>query len=133
MTDAARGALALALAGMGAAAAHVLVETPGEARDWRQTLPLAALVGAVLGRFGLAPRLRAGRGRAARAAGAALAAGGLAAFAAVFAGGHVAIETARGAEAGWAESLARAVAAVAGPGGLAALAFAALAGWLAGR
>ncbi len=114
-----RAALLFALAGAGTAALHVTLETPGALRDWRQTLPLAAMLGGALG--WLAAPVGAMRG-------ALTAAGGIAAFAALFALGHAAIS-------GGATSAAfiAAAAALIGPGGAAALALGALAGWAAAR
>ena len=97
----------------------MLVETPGELRDWRQTLPLAALVGAALGWIGRPASAKAG---------AALAAAALAAFAVLFALGHVAISG--GDILG---AVADAALALFGAGGASALALGALAGWAAGR
>jgi hypothetical protein len=116
-----RGAALFALAGAGAAAVHVLTETPGALRDWRQTLPLAALLGALLGWFGFA----APQGRLAGAKrGAALVIGGLAAFTLVFATGHALISGSHG----FGPSLGRTAAAVISPTGVAALALGMLAG-----
>ena len=115
----ARAAALFALAGMGAAALHVTLETPGALRDWRQTLPLAAALGAGLG-WVAAPE--------SAVRGALTAAGGLIAFAALFVLGHAAI-SGGGATA----AFLAATAALSGPVGAAALALGALAGWMAGR
>ncbi|MGF1658600.1 MAG: hypothetical protein ACFCUS_04175 [Rubrimonas sp.] len=115
----ARAAALFGAAGLLAACAHVAVETPGALRDWRQTVPLAGLTGAALGWIGRPASAKAG---------AALAAAALAAFAALFALGHVAISG--GDLIGSAADAARALF---GAGGAAALALGALAGWAAGR
>jgi hypothetical protein len=115
-----RAALAFGAAGLLAGAFHVLAETEGALRDWRQTVPLAAAVGAALG-AGFPPR---GHGAV---HGALLAAAGLAGFAGLFAIGHALISG-----GGWG-ALWRALAVAAGPTGLAAVALGALAGWLARR
>jgi len=114
-----RAAQSFALAGAGAAALHVALETPGDLRDWRQTLPLAAGLGAGAG-WVAAPK--------GALSGALTAAGGLIAFAALFALGHAAI-SGGGATA----AFFTAAAALSGPVGAAALALGALAGWMAGR
>lgn len=115
----ARAAALFALAGVGAAALHVTLETPGALRDWRQTLPLALALGGALGWIA---RPRGARG------GMLAAAGGLAGFAVVFALGHAAIS---GGDA--VAALRGTAGALAGPVGAAALALGALAGWIAGR
>jgi hypothetical protein len=114
-------ALLFALAGAVAAAAHVLAETPAELRDWRQTLPLAAAVGAA---FGGAFRPRGAGG------GGVLAAAGLFCFALVWAAGHALIE---GSLSAFGAGLAGALRDLAGAGGAAALAAGTAAGWAAGR
>ena len=116
-----RAALAFGAAGALAAAVHVLTETPGELRDWRQTLPLATLVGAALG-----AALRPVGWRAGLAAGF----GGLVAFMAAFALGHGMIAAAQGgAFVNQAlQALGRMLAVVLGPTGLATAALAAAAG-----
>ncbi len=119
-------ALLFALAAAGAAAFHVLTETQGAMRDWRQTLPLAAVLGAALGLW-LRPR----------GALAGIGAGvvGMGAFALAFAAGHGLIEAAGGADpmrAG-AAAAGRVFAVAYGRTGLALLALCAVAGWLAGR
>jgi len=122
-----RAALAFAAAGAAAAAVHVLADTPAALRDWRQTLPLAAAVGAALG-----AALRPAGWRAGALAGLA----GLAAFAALFALGHGAVAAAQGgAFANEAlQALGRTLALILGPAGLATPALAALAGaWVAWR
>ena len=119
-------ALWFALAAAGAAALHVATETPGAMRDWRQTLPLAAVLGAALGLW-LRPRgWLAGLGAAVV---------GMGAFAAVFAAGHGAIEAAGGADPlrAAAGAAGRVFAVAYGPTGLALLVLCGLAGWLAGR
>jgi hypothetical protein len=123
-----RAAALFALAGAGAAAVHVLTETPGALRDWRQTLPLAGLLGALLGWFGFdAPRgLLGGAMRSA-----ALVIVGLAAFTLVFATGHAVIS---GVD-GFGPTLGRTASTLIGPTGAASLALGTLAGALsnAGR
>lgn len=122
-----RAALLFGLAAMAAAAVHVAVDTPGAMRDWRQTLPLAAILGAGLG-WAMAPR--------GAARGALLAVWGFAGFAAVFALGHGLIEAARGAEGPVAlagRAFGQAILSAFGPTGAAALGLGALAGWACGR
>lgn len=121
----ARRAALFALVGAVAAAVHVLLETPGAVRDWRQTLPLAAAVGAALG--GLTPSV-AGRRRGALL-GLALAMVGMAGFALLFVASHSAISGFAGAAQAWGRTLS----AFFGPTGLAALATAAFAGALSGQ
>jgi hypothetical protein len=113
-----RAALAFAAVGAAAAAVHVLTDTPGNVRDWRQTLPLAAVLGAALG-AGLRP--------ASAASGLAAAVLGMAGFAVVFALGHGLIDG-----GGAAEAFDRAARALVAPAGACALGFAAVAGWLLG-
>lgn len=117
--DRGRAALLFALAGAGAAALHVMIETPGALRDWRQTAPLALVLGAALGWIAAPASARRG---------ALTALTGLVAFAAAFALGHAAIS---GEDP--AASFRRAAGAALGPGGAAALALGALAGWASGR
>jgi hypothetical protein len=116
-----RAAGLFALAGLAAAAVHVLTETPGELRDWRQTAPLAAALGAGLG--------AAARPATARAGALAAVVAGLA-FAAVFAAGHGMIERDAAAVG---PAFVRALGALGGPVGLGAVVFGAAAGWAAGR
>lgn len=112
--------MAFAAAGAVAACVHVVTETPAELRDWRQTVPLAALVGAALGAVA-PPRGHGG------VHGAMLAAAGFVGFAVLFAVGHGLISG-----GGWA-ALWRALSAAAGPTGLAALALGTVAGALSTR
>jgi hypothetical protein len=95
------------------------MQTPGDLRDWRQTVPLAALIGAALGWTGRPVTARAGF---------ALAALALAAFAGLFALGHVLISAAPPMDA-----LGASATALIGPAGGAALVLGAAAGWAAGR
>lgn len=115
-----RAALAFSVAGLAAASLHVIVETPGALRDWRQTLPLAALVGALLGAIP-SPRRRG----AAEAVllGGGIAVAGLMGFAAAFAIGHGLISG--GSVLG---AFSRSISAMAGTTGLAAVGAAMLAG-----
>jgi hypothetical protein len=115
-----RAALAFGTAGLLAGVFHVIAETDGALRDWRQTVPLAAVVGAALG-AAFPPR-----GQAA-VHGALLAAAGFVGFAVLFALGHELISG-----GGWG-ALWRALGVAAGPTGLAAVALGAAAGWLARR
>ncbi|SDZ76711.1 hypothetical protein [Rubrimonas cliftonensis] len=98
-----------------------MTETPGELRDWRQTLPLASALGAGLGALTRprGPRVGAGWTLAA-----------LADFALLFAVGHGVIEGSLAAA--WA-GLRGAAATLLGWTGAVALALGAVAGWLAGR
>ena len=124
---AARAARAFAVAGAAAAAVHVGLETDGALREWRQTLPLAAVLGALTG-------WAARPSGAIRGAVAAVVA--MAVFAAVFALGHAAIEAGRGAADPLAEAWAsagRVVATLAGPTGATGIALGALAGLLLRR
>lgn len=120
-------ALLFALAAVGAAALHVLLETPGAVREWRQTLPLAAVLGAALGLW-LRPR----------GALAGIGAGviGMGLFAVAFGAGHGLIEAVAGAADPLrqaADAAGRVYAAAYGPTGAGLLALCAVAGWLAGR
>lgn len=122
-----RATILFALAGAGAAAMHVATATDGTVREWRQTVPLAALIGAALG-LGF-PRVAPGRPGALR--GALLGCGALMLFAVLFALGHAVIS-----RAGPAEAVAtglRSLRAMLGATGFGALALAALAGHLAAR
>lgn len=116
-----RSALLFAAAAGGAAALHVVVDTPGTLHHWRQILPLALILGALVGAL-VRPK--------GALWGAIAAMIGLWAFAAVFAVGHGAIAALQG-DAFGAETAAafRGAAAVAlGTPGMAALGLGALAG-----
>lgn len=116
-----RSALIFGLAGAGAAVAHVLADTPAEMRDWRQTLPLAFLLGAAAGGL-LRPR--------SAVSGALVAAAACLDFAILFAAGHALIQ--RDAAA-FVPGLMGALGGLAGAGGAAAIALGAVAGWACGR
>jgi hypothetical protein len=99
----------------------VLADTPAELRDWRQTVPLAAALGALVGAL-LSPR--------GWAFGALAAAAACLDFAILFGAGHALI--ARDLAAFW-PGLLGALAGLVGAGGVAAVALGGLAGWACGR